>query len=126
MKIDAKSPPRSYRCGTRQQIEIKDCGRVMADADEQLTFVTPNGGEYDLARKSWGFYATPSINGRLASFGFRTVLVKNKIGQFFVMLVERGYEDDFQAYLADENLTVVTWFDDKSLDRLSKLFDQAG
>ena len=65
MNFDAKHPPRTYRCGVHQQIEIRDCGTVDLQADEQITFVTPRGGQYDLTRKDWGFYATPSLNGRL-------------------------------------------------------------
>ena len=39
--------------------------------NEQLTF--RNGkSEYDVAKKNWGYYATPSINNRLKKFKFRT------------------------------------------------------
>ena len=34
--------------------------------------------EYDIVKKNWGFYATPSINGRLIKFGYKTCLIKNK------------------------------------------------
>ena len=40
-------------------------GTVYLAPNEQLTFVTENKNRYDVARKYWGFYATPSINSRL-------------------------------------------------------------
>lgn len=127
MELDIKNPPRAYRCGTRQQIEIGDCGKISLEADEQLTFVTPNGAEYDLARKSWGFYATPSINGRLESFNLRTALTKNSVGRFFIMLVESDRETAFFEYLRDDEIEFVAWLDTGNLECIARLFkDQEG
>jgi len=111
MRFDRNDPPREYACGIRDEVTIRDCGRVALDPDEQVTFTTPAGGEYDLARKSWGFYATPSLNGRLVRFGLRAVLVRNTKRQWFVMLVEDGREDEFVEYLAAEELVVVARMD---------------
>jgi hypothetical protein len=114
-------PPRAYRCGVEDAVTMHDVGRMALEPDEQVTFTTPAGGEYDLARKSWGFYATPSLNGRLGRFGLRPVLVRNTRRQWFVLLVERGCEDDFDAYLASERLEVVTWLaSDDDLERLER------
>lgn len=52
-----------------------------------------------VARKSWGFYATPSLNGQLVTFGLRGALVKEPRNRYFVMLVQAGKEEDFFAYL---------------------------
>jgi len=41
-----------------------------------------------ITAKDWGFYATPSINGRLQQFGFKTALVENPQGRIYVMVVE--------------------------------------
>ena len=74
--------------------------------------MTESGAEYDVARKDWGFYATPSLNGRLETFGLRGVLIRNTLtGRYFVLLVERGREDAFAAYMAQESLEVVAWLD---------------
>lgn len=114
-------PPRAYRCGVADGVVMHDVGRVALDADEQVTFTTAGGGEYDLARKAWGFYATPSLNGRLPRFGLRAVLVRNTRRQWFVLLVERGQEEAFGAYLASERLEVVTWLDTtEDLERLER------
>lgn len=111
MKFEPKIPPREFEVGYDVKGTIRDCGTMRLAPDEQITFVTDDGGEYDLTRKEWGFYATPSLNGRLAGFNLRAVLVKNRVNRFFVMLVERGKEDAFDRYVRQEPLTIITWLD---------------
>jgi len=123
MNIEKTNPPRSFEVGLHSKIAIKDCGRVALDADEQVTFITPSGAEYDLVRKSWGFYATPSLNDRLVRFGFRGVLVKSPNEKYYVFLVEKGKEQDFQKYLDAERHSVVSWLDTTS--NLAKLEERA-
>jgi hypothetical protein len=121
MRFDPKDPPRRYEVGWGPRFEISDCGTIALEPDEQVTFTTPRGGELDVTRKDWGFYATPSLNARLVEFGLHTVLVKNKIGRFFVLLVEDGDDDAFDRYVADEELVVVTWLDsDEALGHLEE------
>lgn len=119
VKFEPKNPPREFEVGYDFKGTIRDCGSVWLAADEQVTFRTEDGGEYDLTRKEWGFYATPSLNGRLASFNLRAVLVKNRVDRFFVMLVERGKEDAFDRYVRQEPLKIVAWLD--SLEALQAL-----
>jgi hypothetical protein len=119
MKFEPKIPPREFEVGYDVKGVIRDCGTMRLAPDEQVTFVTDDGGEYDLTRKEWGFYATPSLNGRLAGFNLRAVLVKNRVNRFFVMLVERGKEDAFDRYVRQEPLTIITWLD--SLEALQAL-----
>lgn len=122
MKLIQKEPPREFEVGFDKKGVIKDCGSVFLSPDEQVTLKTDAGAEYDVTRKSWGFYATPSTNGRLSSFGFRTVLVKNRIDRYFVLLVEKGHEKEFHEYIDQEPLNIVAWLDDPvHLEELSKL-----
>jgi hypothetical protein len=112
MKFDPKTPPRVFQVGNSVKFDMKDCGSVELDHDEQLTFVTHAGAEYDVARKDWGFYATPSLNGRLEQFGLRAVLIRNRgSGRYFLLLVELGKETLFDAYCEHENLAIVAWLD---------------
>ncbi|MDX2252296.1 MAG: hypothetical protein NW202_08420 [Nitrospira sp.] len=122
MKFLPKDPPRRFPVGNRVKFDMKDCGTVALDADEQVTLVTESGAEYDVARKDWGFYATPSLNGRLEQFGLRGVLIKNRgTGRYFVLLVERDCEPSFDAYCEQENLAVITWLDNTGvLDTLAE------
>jgi hypothetical protein len=112
MRFEAKDPPRGFIVGNAGPIEMRDCGTLRLEADEQVTLVTESGAEFDVARKEWGFYATPSLNGRLEGFGLRAVLIQNRATQrYFVLLVERGREASFELYLAVENLRIVHWLD---------------
>ena len=110
MKLKVIDPPRSFTVG-HSRINLKDCAHIRLNPDEQVTFVTESGAEYDVARKSWGYYATPSLNGRLMRFGIRTALVKGEDGKFFMHLIERGKEKEYEQYKQTENLTVVCWMD---------------
>lgn len=121
MKFTPKQPPRRFAVGNTVKFEMQDCGMVHLQPDEQLTFVTEQGAEYDLARKDWGFYATPSLNSRLLNFGLRGVLVKNRLGRYFLMLVERGKEALFDDYLKAEVLELICWMDtNEALERLEQ------
>ncbi len=120
MKVEKKDPPRTYRAGQAEPVTISDCARIALEPDEQVTFVTESGGEYDLTRKDWGFYATPSTNGRLRDFGLRAVLIRNLAGRYYVLLVERGKEAQFERYHTIEGFTLVCWLDDDAaLERLA-------
>lgn len=126
MKFEQKSPPRPFSVGNSVKFDMLDCGTLALGDNEQVTFTTPAGGEYDVARKDWGFYATPSLNGRLVQFGLRGVLIKNRgTGRYFVLLVERGQEPAFDRYCEQENLAVVTWLDStEALDALSRAVEE--
>ena len=119
MKFKPNYPPREFEAGFDVKRIIKDCARIELDPDEQVTFLTESGAEYDLTRKNFGFYATPSINGRLAKFNLRAVLVKNRIDRIFVLLVEKGKEDFFNKYMEEEKMEIICWLDDQKF--LSKI-----
>jgi len=121
MKVIEKKPAREFEVGFEYKRIIKDCGSVEMEADEQLTFTTESGGEYDVTRKDWGFYMGPSLNGRLSSYNLCSVLVKNRVNHFFMLLAEAGFEESFQKYLKEEQLSVVCWMHrDVDLEELEK------
>ena len=122
MKFTPQQPPRAFQVGPTGQITLLDYGKIRLEPNEQVTFTLPEGGEYDVVRKEWGFYATPSLNGRLEQYGLRGVLIKNRAtGKFFVLLVEKGKEKQFDDYCRQENLAVVAWMDTSSaLESLEK------
>lgn len=115
MQIFEKKPPRSFQVGAENKIVIKDCGSVLLDPEEQLTFLTNTGAEYDVAKKSWGFYATPSVNGRLKDQGFKTALVSNRVGQVYVMIVEASEMKKFELYCKEERQKVLEWIDERAV-----------
>jgi len=122
-----KHPPRKFNVGHGGKITIRDCGTVQLDPDEQITFTTPAGGEYDITRKSWGFYATPSMNARLADHGLRAGLVINSVGRMFLMLVESGREGEFYEYLKHDDQRLLSWLStDADVKRIEQLISGAG
>ena len=119
MKIKETIPPRVIIGDKRgAPIEISDCAHIELFPDELVTFETPSGTEYDVVRKSWGYYSTPSLNGRLQGFGLRAVIVKNLDAKYYIFLVESEQEDLFQDYCDVQEVTVVCWLDN---DRALKL-----
>ena len=121
VKLTPINPPRSFNVGVNEVIQLTDCAHIELAPNEQVTFMTESGAEYDVVRKPWGFYATPSLNSRLRKFDLRAVLVKSPGPKFFILLVERGKETEFQRYLHRESLTVVCWLDnDAELQALER------
>jgi len=128
MKFKPKKPPRVFSVGIGMKVPLIDCGTLSLAPDEQVTLVTESGGKYDVARKSWGFYATPSLNGRLQQLKLRGVLIRNtNTGRYFIVLVEEGKHEEFWDYLNAENLEVVYWLDTtERLDALKQAVIAAG
>lgn len=115
MKLVPLDPPRTFAVGHNREVEIKDCGRLELSPDEQVTFVTPSGSEYDVVRKSWGYYATPSLNHRLPAFGLRPALVRSG-DRIFLLLVEAGKEDEFSDYLGSQKMELLCWLHDEAMN----------
>lgn len=113
MNFTLINPPRRFEvAGAGLKLMLADCARIALAPDEQVTFTTEAGAEYDVARKDWGFYATPSMNGRLQNFGLRAALVLSAFDRLFLVLVEKGKEDAFMAYVTADKQRVLCWLDD--------------
>ena len=116
MKIDPVEPPREFEVGRRGG-RLRHVGDAWLEPDEVLTVRTESGTEVDLTRKSWGYYGSPSLNGRLRDHGLRAALAVGvprdgeEAGRMYLMYVEEGGEGDFEAYLAAEEMEVVAWLD---------------
>lgn len=120
MKANVHEQPRKFTVGLSTQVELSDCAHIALEPNEQITLTTPSGGELDVVRKAWGFYATPSLNSRLVRKGLRAALVRNRLGHFFIVLIEVGREAAFERYARDEELTHVTWMDQgEALERIA-------
>lgn len=112
MKFSKKKPRRSFHVGKNEDIKIEDCGSIQLDNNELITFLTKDKKEWDIVKKKWGFYATPSINDRLYKQGFRCALVKNKKGSIFIMLIEKNKLDKFKCYISKEDNHILMWLDE--------------
>jgi hypothetical protein len=106
MKIKKKN--RSFIVGEKKKLQIKHVANVTLANDEQLTFLFKNS-EYDFVKKNWGFYATPSINGRLKNERFFSALVKNKKKMLYLMVVHKSKIREFNKYCKNHNQKIIKW-----------------
>ena len=114
MNFEEKRPPRKFLVGrTDEKISISDCGDIYLDANEQVTMISLNGKRHDFVSKEWGFYATPSVNGRLKNEGFKTALVQNSSGQIYIMVVDKDSLGEFERYCTMEKQQVLEWLDER-------------
>lgn len=121
MKIQIVRPPRKFRVGLKPGITLKDCASILLRPSEQITCRTSSGAAFDITRKSWGFYATGSLNQRLPAHRLRPALVSSKEGKYFLLLVEKGKEKCFKTYARKERLKLLLWLDSfKSQNTLQK------
>ncbi len=108
MKTKILKKPRIFSVN---EIEIRDFGKIKLEKNELISFVTKSGKEFDFTAKEWGFYLTPSINGRLKKEGFKVAIVKNKFGKIFIMAVEKNMMNSFNKYCIDQDEKVIQWLD---------------
>ena len=121
MKINKKN--RYFKVGVKKNITLKDVGSIFLKNNENITFKTSNKKEYDVCKKNWGFYATPSINKRLKNFGYLAALVKSKnFNTFTILLLEKGKRKQFNKYIKDQKMHVVCWLNNKNLRAIEKKF----
>lgn len=119
MNIEAINPPRTFPVGYHD-LRLAHVATIALEPDELITFTSEPGREYDVVRKDWGYYATPSLAGRLRSFGFRAAVMRNKNTRHcFVVLVDETRIAAWQDYMTVEQQELVLWLDD--FDTLSAL-----
>ena len=106
MKIIKKN--RIFKVGINN-ITLNEVAKISLKSNEMLTFV--NGKvEYDIVKKNWGYYATPSINSRLLKFSLKTCIIKSKVtNNSFIILVQKNKKKEFNKYLKNESCIVVKW-----------------
>jgi SAM-dependent methyltransferase len=110
MHVHPLAIPRRFTVGGVDLTHVAD---VQLEDDELVTFRADSGTEYDVVRKSWGYYPIPSLNRRLPDHGLRPVLVRDDRGTRTLLLCERGRERAFEEYLAKQRLKVVGWLEDE-------------
>ncbi len=105
MKIKKNKIARKFKVGITK-ITLKDLGKIYLNKNEQVTFIRKKS-EFDIVKKSWGYYATPSINKRLKKFNFRTFITKNSQKSVYVMIVHKDKFKDFKKYLKGEKIKIL-------------------
>jgi hypothetical protein len=111
MEVRERTPPRRFSVGQADApVELRHCADVLLQADEQVTFITPSGTEFDVVRKAWGYYATPSLDSRLPAHGLRPALCRSGTRRY-LLLAERDRLAEFEAYLRSQRMEVIAWLD---------------
>jgi len=112
MKQDLRQPPRDF--SPHPGITLRDMGDIWLAPEEQLTFRASGGGGNDIVRKDWGFYLTNSLNATLRRQGLKTALVSSDTAdpRLYVLLVEEGKRDAFDAYLIQNGMKLLVWLDE--------------
>jgi hypothetical protein len=77
--------------------------------------------EYDVVKKNWGYYATPSINKRLKFYGYSVAIIKNLHGKYFICIVNVDKRRDFYQYLKKDKQKIILWLKKSNLDLLEKI-----
>ena len=123
MEVELNNPAREFAVGLDGSIVISHVADIRLCENEQITFKGEGGSEYDFVKKRWGYYASPSINGRLKEFGFRSFLVENQAGKIYFMVVELERYSDFVDYCSLERQEILLELTDgpSVLGALSKI-----
>ncbi len=92
----------------KNQVQITHSANIKLKNNEQVTFIF-KGNQHDFVKKNWGFYATPSINGRLKKQKFLTALVKNKEKKIYIMVIHKTKIKEFRKYCEVHNQKIINW-----------------
>ena len=110
MKTKFRIIPRKFNASIKNKIILKDFGKIYLNKNEMISFTDKKKRDYDVVKKSWGYYATPSINKRLKNNKFKTFIVKSKITKnYYILLVYNDKKKLFQNYIKSENLKIIPW-----------------
>ena len=99
--MELKKRNRFFFVGKNKKIKIYEKAHISLEDDEQIVLLDENN-EYDVVKKNWGFYSTPSINDRLKKNNFRTFLVINSFKKIYIMIVNEKKIKLFKSYLKQE------------------------
>jgi len=105
MKIKINKKARKFTVGIKKTT-LKNFGKIYLNNNEQITFIKKKS-EFDIVKKNWGYYATPSVNKRLKKFNFRTFLTKNSFKSIFIMIVHKEKIKEFKKYLNEDKIKII-------------------
>ena len=120
MKIIKKN--RKFIVGKYKDVTLKDVASIFLKNDENVTFKNSRT-EFDIVKKNWGYYGTPSLNKRLIKFGHDAALAKsNFFKTYSILLVEKGKKNFFYDYLKKQDMSLVCWLTKNNLLKIDNLF----
>jgi len=114
MLLELKNPPREFAAGGRGNRTVRDCGTIQLEPDEMVTFVTPDGRQWDITRTAYGQYVSQSLNCRLPQQGYKVALTRNRLGRLYIQAVERDKIDLFRERVIEDGHTLLEWLDERA------------
>ena len=108
MKVFKKKKPRIFFVNKKNNILLKDFDKIFLNNNENLTISSKGKKEFEICKKDWGFYATPSLNFRLKKKGLKAVLVRQNKKKF-ILLVDVKKKKEFNHYIKIENYKILRW-----------------
>ncbi len=115
---------RRFNTKSKLNIKLALVKKINLKKNQQITFVENSKGkikEYDVVKKDWGYYATPSINKRLKKFNYECALIKNNKNKFFLCLINKDMKKKFISYLKRDNQKLVCWLNIRNLKLIENL-----
>tara|TARA_B100001996_G_scaffold219035_1_gene168411 strand:+ start:1081 stop:1422 length:342 start_codon:yes stop_codon:yes gene_type:complete len=113
MKVKLKKKPRVFY--PTNDVKIKNYGCIEFNNGDQIYLKIKNFYN-EITRQNWGFYLTSSCNSTLRKRGFKTAIVKSKLGKkkkIFIKIVLKNKIREFNKYLKQNKLEVISWLDKK-------------
>ena len=122
MKI--KKTNRKFKVGKKKEIMLTDVGGIFLKNDELVTF-KDGKKEFDIAKKIWGYYGTPTLNKRLTNFGYMAALTRHKVfDTYAVLIVDIKKKKNFLNYLKKEDMQIICWLNSINLKKIKKIFNK--
>jgi len=101
---------RKFRPSKKSKVTITERAKIYLKNDEQITLIDYKKNQYDIVKKSWGYYSTPSINKRLKKNNYLACIVENvEKKTFFLFLVNTKKKVDFNKYIKINKIKVIKW-----------------
>ena len=122
MKI--KKINRKFKVGKKNDIILTDVGSIFLKNDDLVTF-KDGKKEFDIAKKIWGYYGTPTLNKRLKNFGYVGALTRHKVFDTYALLiVDIKKKKTFLKYLKKEDMQIICWLNIKNLKKIKNIFNK--
>lgn len=115
---------RKFKVGKKNDIVITDAGSVFLKNDELVT-LKDGKKEFDIGKKNWGYYGTPTLNKRLPNFGYTAALIRHKVfDTYAVLIVDKKKKKIFLNYLKKEDMIIICWLNNKNLMKIKNFFQK--
>lgn len=106
MKV--KKLNRKFKPSKEFDIVINEKAKIYLQDNEQITLIDKFNNEYDIVKKPWGYYSTPSINKRLLKNNYHAYLVQNINNKtIFLFTVLKNKKEMMRKYIKKVGIKIL-------------------